>query len=69
MKREEFYALVVKGLGILFMFVLGYLAEIGRHFPKWTEGERIVFTVGSVAIIAIALMLVLFTFKLWRISR
>ncbi|WP_457600310.1 hypothetical protein [Hydrogenivirga sp.] len=69
MKREEFYALVVKGLGILFMFVLGYLAEIGRHYPEWTEGERIVFTVGSVAIIAIALMLVLFTFKLWRISR
>jgi len=45
MKREEFYALVFKGLGILFMFVLGYLAEIGRDYPEWTEGERIVFTV------------------------
>jgi len=69
MKREEFYALVVKGLGILFMFVLGYLAEVGRNYPKWTEGERIIFLLGVSLETVVVITMAAFIFKLWRMTR
>ena len=69
MKREEFYTFVLKGLGILFIFVLGYIAEVGRKYPNWTEGERVLFTTGAILELSVVFAMMVFIFKLWRIVR
>ena len=66
MKREEFYTFILKGLGILFIFVLGYIAEVGRKYPNWTEGERVLFTTGVILELSVVFAMMVFIFKLWR---
>ncbi len=58
--------MLVKGLGVLFIFVLGYLAEIGRKYPNWTEGEYFVFLSGVLIDSFVVLALFIFIFKIWR---
>jgi len=58
--------MLVKGLGVLFIFVLGYVAEVGREYPDWTLGERYIFLFGTFVEVIVVIAMVVFILKLWR---